>query len=132
MSKKADTIVYLGQVVLAAMFLLAAFAKLTSDPAMVAVFEKIGFGQWLRYLAGALEVAGAILLLSRSLSGFAAVGLAAVMLGAAVLGMGFVSSSPWLWPVRLGGGIPFAPNVLLVACLVVAWARRSQFARLAA
>jgi len=131
LNKKANTIVYLFQVVLAAVFLIAAFAKLSGDPVMVAVYEKIGFGQWFRYLTGVLEVAGAAILLTRSLSGLAALGLAAMMLVAAVLGMGFVSSSPWFWSIRLSAGIPFAPNVLLVACLLVAWARRGQFARFA-
>jgi putative oxidoreductase len=38
-------------------------AKLSGVPSTVALFEKLAFGQWLRYLAGGMEVLGSILLL---------------------------------------------------------------------
>ena len=35
-------------------------SKLAGDPVMVDMFADIGAGQWLRYLVGALEVAGGL------------------------------------------------------------------------
>jgi putative oxidoreductase len=37
--------------------------KLTSAPPMVDEFARIGFGQWLRYFVGTLEVSAAIMVL---------------------------------------------------------------------
>jgi DoxX-like family len=51
------------KLVLAALFLFTGGAKLAGLPAMVEVFERVGFGQWFRYLTGILEVGGAALLL---------------------------------------------------------------------
>jgi putative oxidoreductase len=76
------TTLWTGQVLLAVFFAVAAAPKLLGDPTTVASFETIGFGQWLRYLTGACELAGAIGLLIPRLSGLAALGLAGVMLGA--------------------------------------------------
>ncbi|MBS1874041.1 MAG: hypothetical protein JSU00_12570 [Acidobacteria bacterium] len=55
----------------------------------------------------------------------------AVALTAAILGVGYVSASVWLWSVRMAGGFPFAPNILLIGCLAVAYLRRDQFERFA-
>jgi uncharacterized membrane protein YphA (DoxX/SURF4 family) len=41
----------------------AALLKLSGDPKMVTEFGEIGFGQAFRYLTGAIEVLGAVLLL---------------------------------------------------------------------
>ena len=46
-----------ARLVLAALFLFTGGAKLAGLPAMVEVFERVGFGQWFRYLTGILEVA---------------------------------------------------------------------------
>lgn len=43
-------------------FVGAGGAKLAGVPMMVETFEAIGFGQWLRYFTGFVEVAGAALL----------------------------------------------------------------------
>src|SRR4051795_1726291 len=70
------------QIVLAAFFAFAATPKLLGDPTTVAMFQQIGFGDWFRYLTGACELAGAIVLLIPRLSGLAALGLVGVMVGA--------------------------------------------------
>lgn len=67
------------QVLLAAVFLSAAFTKLSGDPAQVEGFEAIGFGQWFRYLTGVCELAGAIGLLVPRLCGLAAIALVGLM-----------------------------------------------------
>jgi uncharacterized membrane protein YphA (DoxX/SURF4 family) len=51
------------QVLTAAGFLLDGFAKLSGQPVMVEVFDKIGIGQWFRYVTGGIVFASAILLL---------------------------------------------------------------------
>ena len=53
------------QVVLAAIIAGGGISKLAGDPVMVDMFADIGAGQWLRYLVGALEVAGGVGLLIR-------------------------------------------------------------------
>jgi len=60
-------------------------AGLTGSQQAVQEFGLIGAGQWLRYLAGTAELAGAIGLLTSWLSGLAAAGLAADMAGASII-----------------------------------------------
>lgn len=67
---------------LAAVFLSAGGAKLVGVPMMVENFQHIGFGQWFRYLTGALEVIGAIVILLPRLAAFGGVLLSCIMAGA--------------------------------------------------
>lgn len=67
---------------LAAVFLSAGGAKLAGVPMMVENFQYIGFGQWFRYLTGALEVIGAIVILLPRLAAFGGVLLSCIMAGA--------------------------------------------------
>jgi putative oxidoreductase len=82
------------QVVLAFQFAGGGLLKLTGSPELVELFAAIGAGQWLRYLVGALEVAGAVGLLVPRLSGLAALGLAALMVGATATNL-FVLGERW-------------------------------------
>ena len=61
---------------------------------MVATFEKIGLGQWFRYLTGLLEVGGAIGLFIPGLGFFAAALLVMVMAGAVVTHLAVLGGSP--------------------------------------
>lgn len=70
------------QVLTAAAFLAAGVAKLSGHPMMVENFDKIGVGQWFRYLTGALEVGSAILLVTPRLSPVGAALLVCTMVGA--------------------------------------------------
>jgi putative oxidoreductase len=101
------------QIALAGMFLLAGGSKLLGAPAMVALFNSIGIGQWFRYVTGTIEVVGAVLLFVPSLALFGALALAATMVGAIITHLFFV------------GGNPAVPIVLLAATTTIAWARRS-------
>lgn len=98
--------------VLALAFVSGGFSKLTGAPAMVAIFTKIGFGDWFRYLTGLLEVIGAVGLLIPRTSFYAACLLATVMIGA----IGFHLTS-------LGGNPTPAIAFLLLAALS-AWLSR--------
>ena len=84
------------QVLLALQFVAGGFLKLSGNPAMVDMFAAIGAGQWLRYVVGALEVAGAVSLLIPRLSGLAALGLVGLMLGAAATNTFILNTNPWL------------------------------------
>lgn len=85
--------------------------KFSSDPTSywVHVFAAIGLGQWFRYFTGALEVAGAILLLIPRTSRIAAVALACTMAGAILTHFRIMGVSPAI----------LLPVVLLVVLIVI-------------
>ena len=105
---------WVAQIALACFFLLAGGSKLAGVPETVTLFEAIGVGQWFRYVTGLIEVGSAIALLVPSLALFGAVALVATMLGAIAT------------HVFVLGVSPAVPAVLLLAALVVVWARRGQ------
>jgi uncharacterized membrane protein YphA (DoxX/SURF4 family) len=57
------------------------------------MFGQIGAGQWLRYLVGTAELAGAAGLLIPRLAGLAAAGLAADMAGASIINIAVLHSA---------------------------------------
>lgn len=116
--KVLNVVLWVLQIAVAAMFLMSGFAKLSGAPQMVALFEGIGVGQWFRYLTGALEVFGAVLLLVPRLSGIGALLLVGVMAGAVATHLFIV------------GGSPLMAVVLLIVTGVIAWGRRERTARL--
>jgi len=101
------------QIVLAAMFLFSGGSKLFGAPAMVALFDAIGWGQWFRYVTGAIETTAAVALLIPSAAAFGAVLLIPTMIGATATNL-FL------------GQTPIPPLLLLLAASVVAWARRHE------
>lgn len=107
-----DVLLWTVQVLLAAYFVYS--ASLLFGDGMVAKFNEIGFGQWLRYLTGTLELAGAVGLVIPFLSGLAGLGLAWVMAGA-------VGTELFL----LVNGDAFLPALLGGLAVVVAVARRA-------
>lgn len=106
-----NVVLWLVQIALAAMFLMAGASKLASQPQMIAVFEAVGIGQWFRYFTGGLEVLGALLLLIPALSGIGAALLAATMIGAILTHLFVI------------GGSALMPVVLLAAAALVAVGR---------
>ena len=102
------------QVGLAALFLFAGGSKLAGAPAMVALFEAIGVGQWFRAVTGLIEVVSAVALLVPALAPFGALLLASTMVGAIATHLFIV------------GGSPALPGLLLLGLLVVVWARRHE------
>jgi uncharacterized membrane protein YphA (DoxX/SURF4 family) len=102
------------QALVALAFLAAGSGKLLGSPAMIALFEAVGIGQWFRYVTGSLEVLGAFLLIIPGRAAFGAVVLACVMAGAIVAHLTVLHTAPT------------APLVLLVLTALIAWGRRSQ------
>lgn len=96
---------------LAALFLGAGAVKLLGASAMVALFARIGVGQWFRYLVGVCEMVGALLLLSASTAGLGALLLVGIMVGAIAT------------TVLVLGNVPLAPAAVLAALGVVGRAR---------
>ena len=102
------------QIALAGMFLLAGGSKLLGAPAMVALFNTIGIGQWFRYVTGLIEVGSAIALLVSSTAVFGALALVPTMIGAVATELFIARDS----------AVPAA--VLLLGAAGVVWARRRQ------
>jgi putative oxidoreductase len=104
---------WLTQVALAVMFLMAGGSKLAGVPAMVSLFGALGLGQWFRYVTGVIEITSGIALLIPSTALFGAMLLVPTMLGAAAANL-FLGQSPAV------------PLVLLLVAAAVAWTRRNQ------
>jgi putative oxidoreductase len=102
------------QIGLALMFLMAGGNKLAGNAMMVGLFDAIGIGQWFRYVTGALEVTGALLLVVPRVTGLGAALLLPVMLGAVSTHLFVLHNSPAM------------PVGLLVGLAFVAWGRRAQ------
>jgi uncharacterized membrane protein YphA (DoxX/SURF4 family) len=111
--RAAITVLWIAQIALGAMFLMAGGSKLAGAPAMVSLFGALGLGQWFRYFTGAVEVSAALLLLIPRTAGFGALLLVATMLGA-------IAANLFL------GQSPVAPLVLLSVASAIAWVRRAQ------
>jgi uncharacterized membrane protein YphA (DoxX/SURF4 family) len=102
------------QILGAAAFLASGVSKLAGAAPMVATFEKIGIGQWFRYLTGFLEVAGAIALVVPAYAFYGGSLLATVMAGAVIAHLAIL------------GGSPAAAIVLLVITGTIAYLRRPR------
>ena len=105
---------WVTQVALAAMFLMAGGSKLAGAPAMVSLFDAIGLGQWFRYVTGVIEFTSGIALLVPAAAVFGALLLIPTMLGAIVTDVFTVRASP------------VVPLLLLLGVAAVAWSRRHQ------
>ena len=109
----ATIALWVVQVGLVAMFLMAGGSKLTAAPTMVALFDAIGWGQWFRYVTGAIETSTAVALLIPSAAVYGALLLIPTMIGAIATNL-FLGQSV----------IP--PLVLLLVASAVAWVRRNE------
>lgn len=107
MNKGKTVLAWILRLGLAALFLMSASGKLSSSPAMVALFDAIGIGRWFLYFTGAFEVASAIALLIPRTTWLGALGLIATMIGAIITHAFIV------------GGSFAMPAVLLAASLVL-------------
>ena len=116
-----DVFMWTVQVLLAAYFVYSA-ALLFGD-GLVAKFTEIGVGQWLRYVTGVLELAGAVGLVVPFFSGLAALGLAGVMAGAVGTELFLLANGDAALPAALGG--------LALAVAVARWSTvRTAIAKL--
>ena len=112
---RGRVVLWVGQFVIAAAFLMAGGSKFAGVPAMVAMFDAVGIGQWFRYVTATIEVGSAIALLVPTLAPYGALALAATMTGAVLTHLFIV------------GGSPLPALVLGAGAAAIAWARRDQF-----
>ena len=110
-TKGLNIVLWILQILAASAFLLAGGLKLAGAEPMVSMFDKIGLGQWVRYLTGGLEVTGAILLLIPT----------TVVLGGALLVMTMLGAIATHLFVL--GGSPVPAIVLFVMVETVTWYR---------
>lgn len=113
--KRLNVLLWTVQILLAATFVAVAVPRLAGTAATVETFDQIGVGQWLRYVTGVVELAGAIGLLIPRLAGAAALGLVGVMIGATVTNFLVLTPAMAALTILLG-----------VASAFVAWARRAE------
>lgn len=95
-------------------FLGAGGAKLAGVPMMVQTFDAVGFGQWLRYLTGIVEIAGAALLWWPNRQ----------VIGASVLGGTMVGAVLTHWFILGPSAVPAI--VLGLLCTAVLYLHRDQ------
>ncbi len=98
-SRRAATVaVWLLSVTVALLVAGAGAAKVGGDPAMIDMFDRIGAGQWFRYVVGGLELAGGVgLLVPRErLRMLAASGLVVLLLCATAVNLTVLRAPPWL------------------------------------
>lgn len=106
-------VLWVAQVALAVMFLMAGGSKLAGVPAMVSLFDALGVGQWFRYVTGVIEIASGIALLVPRLAVFGAMLLIPTMIGAIIANV-FMHASPVM------------PLLLLLVAAAIVWVRRRQ------
>src|SRR5437016_3096417 len=77
-------IMWVARVAIALAFVFIGTMKFNNNPngMWVKIFEQIGFGQWFRYFTGAMQITGALLLLTRWTLTVGAAMLACTMVGA--------------------------------------------------
>ena len=99
------------ELLLAGVFFLVGGAKLIGRHDMVELFRSIGVGQWLRYVTGVFEVAGAAFMVVPLASGASAVALGIIMISATLIEL-LILRRP-----------PIAAMACLSAHTYVAWGR---------
>jgi putative oxidoreductase len=114
-SKFWNIALWILQVLAAVAFFAAGSSKWAGVPAMVALFGKLGLGQWFRYVTGTIEIASAILLLIPRMTFYGAALLTCTMVGALFA------------HALVVGGNPTPAIVLLVITSTIAWKRRPAF-----
>ena len=120
-SRGLNVTLWVVQALMSVFFLVAASGpKLFGQHTAVDMFTQIGAGQWLRYFVGACELAGAIGLLIKPLSGLASIGLTLLMIGATITQVFVIH----------GGAAIATPAILAVVFALLAWARRAETATL--
>ena len=118
--RRTSILLWAGQIPLAAFFMfVAAVPHLAGSHQAVQEFGLIGAGQWLRYLVGTTELAGAIGLLTPRLAGLAAAGLAADMAGATIINATVLDSTTF-------GSNVWLTLLLCATCALLGYGRRQR------
>jgi uncharacterized membrane protein YphA (DoxX/SURF4 family) len=116
--KAKNAVLWILQVLGAAIFFMSGWMKLSGNEQMVQMFDLIGVGQWFCYATGLIEFGSAILLLLPAFSGIGGLLLVPTMIGAILTHLFVI------------GGSPALPIGLLFVMAVVAWGRIDRTLRL--
>ena len=84
-SRGLTIVVWILQVLVGCLFLLGGVSKIVGVPEMVNFFAQVGFGQWLRYVLGVLEVGSAVALFFPKQAFYGAVVLSVSLVGHIVI-----------------------------------------------
>jgi apolipoprotein N-acyltransferase len=109
LSTTANRVSWAAQLVVAAIFAMTSFTKLTGNAGAVAMFDTLGVEPWGRYLVGLLELAALVLLVRPATA--ARGGLLAIFIMIGALGAHFT---------RLGISINGDPSIFIMALIVLA------------
>jgi putative oxidoreductase len=95
-ARQLDAAVWILRIALAVIFVVVGFVKIPGSmhPMWVRLFERIGFGQWLRYVTALVEIVGGMLMLVPAATLVSVALLVSTMVGALlvhvfVIGIGF-------------------------------------------
>jgi uncharacterized membrane protein YphA (DoxX/SURF4 family) len=95
-ARRLDAAVWILRIALALIFVVVGFVKIPGSmhPMWVRLFERVGFGQWLRYVTALVEIVGGMLMLVSAATLVSVALLASTMVGALlvhvfVIGIGF-------------------------------------------
>jgi len=113
--KTKNILVWVAQGLMAAGFLFFGYSKVTSNPEIVANFERWGYPYGVHLLIGVIEIIGGLLLLIPKAAGYAAIVLIGNMVGAIATHL-MNSEAAYI-------GLPLIFMVLLV---VVLWGRMPE------
>jgi hypothetical protein len=102
MTKTNKVIYYVLMVLVSALFLFTAYAKLTGDAQQIAGFAQAHLSIWFMYFIGACELLGVIGLWIPKLQKWAVWGLMIIMVGAIVTTAIFVSVAMAILPLVVG------------------------------
>jgi len=116
MKRTLSVLAWILTILLTVAFIMAGGIKLIGTRGMIQEFAEIGFGQWLRYVTGILEISGAIGLLIPKYRFLAALQLATVMVGPTFANISILHLPPL---ARLTA-------ILLALNLALAWLRRPK------
>ncbi len=118
MNRSKTILLWVLQVLLAALFLMSCMTKLTSHPGAVAMFENYGYPDNFYLLVGAIELLGAICLLIPKVAGYGASALIVIMIGASLTHL-------------VNDEVPqvLFTGTLMILLAVVGWVRRPEFVR---
>lgn len=101
-SRVANISAWVLQVIAAAFFLMAAYAKISGMPELISLFNTIGLGQWFRYFTAAVEIVGAIMLLLPRTVAYGAILLLITMFGAIIAHLFVLKTSPAMAVIAIG------------------------------
>ncbi len=106
-----NILLWVLQIALALLFLMAGGMKFAASPQAVEMFGKIGLGGWFLYFTGAMEVLAGIMLLIPRRSGWGAALVIPIMIGATI---------SCLFILHMSAVLPIV--CLAVACFIL-WKR---------